>query len=121
MSGSGPDCKANIQSDGYNLLGDSTGCNFIPAIGDLLGIDAMLYLPFGIPRTITMLPDSPLIDGGNPLECLDHLDNPISHDQLGTDRPIDGDGDSIAICDIGAFEYNPHFPPRWSFLTATYK
>ena len=45
-----------------------------------------------------LLPHSPAIDTGNNAGC-----PPI--DQRGSVRPKDGDGDSVATCDIGAYEY----------------
>ncbi len=45
---------------------------------------------------------SPAIDGGNEALC---EASPVSNlDQLGNPRPKDGDGDDLAICDIGALE-----------------
>ena len=43
---------------------------------------------------------SPAIDAGDSLSCPDT-------DQRGVPRPIDGDGDDIAVCDMGAYEYVP--------------
>jgi len=48
--------------------------------------------------TYTLSPGSPAIDTGSPSVC------PES-DQIGLSRPIDGDEDGSALCDIGAFEY----------------
>jgi hypothetical protein len=45
---------------------------------------------------------SPAIDAGNP----DPATCPYK-DQRGFPRPVDGDGDGVATCDIGAFEYEP--------------
>ena len=45
-------------------------------------------------------PGSPAIDSGNP----DPLTCPLT-DQRGFPRPIDGDGDGVAICDMGSYEY----------------
>ena len=46
--------------------------------------------------------NSPAIDAGDPENC------PMT-DQRGVPRPIDGDGDEEARCDIGAYEYRPPF------------
>ena len=42
--------------------------------------------------------DSPVIDRG---VCAS------ATDQRGAPRPVDGDGDSVALCDLGAVEYVP--------------
>jgi hypothetical protein len=112
----GPDCNSLIHSDGYNLVGDMMGCNFIPATGDLTDIDPLLDRPFGYPGTVAVKADSPAIDAGNPSGCVDWMGNPITVDQIGTQRPLDGDGNGSSVCDIGAFEYNPALPPRWLFM-----
>jgi hypothetical protein len=113
---SGPDCTGDIRSAGYVLVEDLLGCNFITTVGDLTGVDPKLSLPFGIPGTVAIRADSPAIDGGNPNGCADQLGNPITVDQIGTIRPLDGDSDGSSICDMGAFEYNPTAPPQWLFL-----
>jgi hypothetical protein len=42
--------------------------------------------------------DSPDIDAGDNTAC-------AGVDQRGIPRPLDGDGDGLAVCDVGAFEY----------------
>jgi hypothetical protein len=53
----------------------------------------------GPTMTHALLPGSPAIDAADPAMC-------PSADQRGAPR-VDGDGDSVAACDIGAFEYLP--------------
>ena len=48
--------------------------------------------------------DSPAIDGGDPAGCRDASGALLERDQRGVQRPLDGDGDGLAICDIGAVE-----------------
>lgn len=50
-----------------------------------------------------ILPGSPAIDAGTNTNC-------PKADMEGIPRPQDGDGDSTAICDMGAFEYDPVSP-----------
>jgi hypothetical protein len=54
----------------------------------------------GFTMTHALGEGSPAIDTGDSLSCPDT-------DQRGVPRPIDGDGDDIAVCDMGAYEYVP--------------
>ncbi len=102
-----PDCTGTINSGGYNLLGASTGCNFIPTIGDLLDIPP---LAVRIGPYYALRSNSPAIDAGNPSGCLDDQGAPIIVDQRGSSRPIDGNQDGVSVCDIGAYELDPSHP-----------
>jgi hypothetical protein len=96
---SSADCSGTLTSQGYNLVGDDSGCAFQAAGGDQVGrgdgaIDPLLgqLAGNGGPTpTHALLEGSPAIDAGNPTVC------PAS-DQRGVVRP-QGRG-----CDIGAFE-----------------
>lgn len=55
----------------------------------------------GLTRVFALRADSPVIDKGSPSAC------PPS-DQVGLNRPTDGDGDGSLVCDMGATEYLPH-------------
>ncbi len=46
------------------------------------------------------------IDAGNPGGCKDKNGSNLSADQRDYPRPVDGDGDNTATCDIGAFEFD---------------
>lgn len=117
--GSDGDCVASgvlsrvqIASDGYNLIGDASECNWTPAVGDQLGtvatpIDAMLGpLSWWSGPTLmhAPLPGSPAIDAGNPAAPSETGSACRPTDQRGVARPIDGDGVDGARCDIGAME-----------------
>ena len=98
----GPDVRGQATSDGYNLIGDTSGSTgFNPT--DLQNVDPVLDPEGpqdngGPTRTIALQPGSPAIDAvttGCP---------PPETDQRGIARPQNGDGDATAVCDIGAFE-----------------
>jgi hypothetical protein len=54
-----------------------------------------------------LLSSSPAIDAGDNTLC-------PAIDYGGTARPLDGNGDGVAICDIGAYEWWP--PAAWIYL-----
>jgi hypothetical protein len=99
-----------LHSGGYNLE-DGNWCMLL-STGDITGTNPLL-LPmvyYGGPsvgastsqeQMLTYAPSSvsPAIDAGDNTTC-------AAVDQRGVSRPIDGDGDSTATCDIGAFEFN---------------
>jgi hypothetical protein len=108
----------------YSLIGDNS-CNVFPgAGGNLVGVDpklndALTYrvgenlimklFHIGANRVHALLPGSPAIDSGADEFCTDPFDvfDKGLEDQLGVRRPIDGDGDGVAHCDMGAYEYQP--------------
>ena len=99
-AGSGsPDCSESglgISSAGYNLIGNTTGCLFTPATGDLVNVNPKLARLIGQPGYHPLIASSPAIDAGNPAGCTSST-GPLTADQRGVSR----DGH----CDIGAFEY----------------
>ena len=82
--------------------GDTIGCSFTPATGDLVNVDPMLGLlqdNGGPTLTHAILADSPAIDSGNPaVPGIGGAACPQT-DQRGVLRP------QGAACDIGAFEF----------------
>lgn len=104
------DCVAtNVASDGFNLIGVNDDCIQTSQTGDLLGtsaapIDSLLgsLADNGGPTpTHALGVGSPAIDGGANQGC-------PWYDQRGVSRSVDGDGDWIRECDIGAYEAPEH-------------
>ena len=98
---SGGDCSGTITSNGNNL--DSDGTCGLSGTGDLPNTDPKLGALAdngGPTQTHALLSDSPAIDAGNNTDC-------PATDQRGVARPVDGDVDGTATCDIGAYEYEP--------------
>lgn len=103
----GPDCwspvsdPSFINSSGYNLIGNTSDCDFTSITGDLTSIDPLLG-PLqdngGLTFTHALFLQSPAIDAGNPAGCADSDSNLLTTDQRGVTRP------QGARCDIGAFE-----------------
>jgi len=85
-----------FRSNGHNLENTAT-CNFTLS-SDLQNSDPHLSSAIGAPLPLV---GSPAIDAGDSLNC-------PAVDRLGTPRPIDGNGDQSAMCDIGAFEFLPN-------------
>ncbi len=116
-SQSAPDCAVrdaavvSITSEGHNFIGfandlcalsgdqtgDQVGWNaaIVPGLGGLTDVGSSTwYHP--------LLEDSPLIDGGDPLGCVDQTGGLLSTDQRGAPRPY-----KDTPCDIGAVEPSP--------------
>jgi CSLREA domain-containing protein len=94
---------SGIVSSGNNIDSE-TSCNFLSS-GDLSNADPLLgALDENGGPTLThwLLTGSPAIDAGSNQAC------PL-RDQRGNRRPLDGTGDGVAICDIGAVEVGDDF------------
>lgn len=95
----GDNCLGVLSSQGHNLedggtcaLGQPTDMsNTAPSLEQLGEND-------GPAPTHALAAGSPAIDAGDNSAC-------SATDQRGAPRPVDGDDDGVAICDIGAFEY----------------
>jgi hypothetical protein len=105
-AGEAIDCQGGAMSLGYNLIGNTTGCDVTAEEGDQFGsakisIDPMLG-PLqdngGPTLTQALLLGSPAIEAGNPLEPGSGGNACEGTDQRGIVRP------QGTICDIGAYE-----------------
>ncbi len=97
-----PDFAGTLNSQGYNLLGDTTGLTVTGNVtGNLLNIDPLL-LPLtdngGLSQTHALPPNSPSIDAGDPVKL-------SATDERGFNRMTDGNGDGVARTDMGAYEF----------------
>ncbi|HSH69353.1 MAG TPA: choice-of-anchor Q domain-containing protein, partial [Deferrisomatales bacterium] len=101
---SGTDCGGEIFSSGSNL--DSDGTCALAQVGDIsAGFAGLGPLADngGLTWTHPLLPGSAALDAGDDAVCA--VDPVNGVDQRGLTRPVDGDGDGTASCDIGAYEY----------------
>jgi hypothetical protein len=95
-------CGGSIESLGHNLFGDPTGCGNLLA-SDLTGDPGTgSLIDPGSPGAarVPLLTGSQAIDAGDDAVC-------GKTDQQGLVRPIDGNGDGMRACDIGAVEFYP--------------
>lgn len=118
-AGTADDCFTNatagLVSEGFNLLRIADGCSASLVGSDLSGTTgAPLDPQIGVLaangsalETHELLAGSPAIDAGDAGGCVAWngvADVALNDDQRLEPRPNDGDGDTVAVCDIGAFE-----------------
>ena len=92
----------------HNLIEDSAyACGLTSTGGNIIGFDPKLgtMTDYGGPgkQVFPLLVGSPAIDAGTNFNGGTGTNCPAT-DQRGASRPVDGDGDDTARCDIGAFE-----------------
>ena len=109
----GPDCSGSYTSDGYNLIGNNSGCQLnVVSTGNLVGTPQQPIDPRlgpladngGPTPTHALLPGSPALDAGSPKPFEIGTAYCQAVDQRGQTRSVDGDGDGAPRCDMGAVE-----------------
>ncbi|HKX13528.1 MAG TPA: right-handed parallel beta-helix repeat-containing protein [bacterium] len=121
-AGTSPDCAADFVSEGYNLVGDTAGCNGFTGTGDQTGVDPQLgpLQDNGGPTfTQALLAGSPAIDTADPSGCSDNNGSVLNRDQRGETRPVAILDPNTPVCDIGAFEFQIPEPTPSPTPTAT--
>lgn len=103
--GGSPDCTGAFTSGGYNHIESVAGCSVVLGVGDVTGMDpGLLGLADngGLTETHALTPASAAVDGvpAGTSGC----GSPVSTDQRGAFRPVDGDDSGSGACDKGAFE-----------------
>jgi CSLREA domain-containing protein len=99
------DCQGSVNGSGANMDSDSSCGGFTlhgsyathfvtPGVQELAGRAVLQPLPGALP-----------IDAAE--ACLDLDGALVTQDQNARLRPIDGDGNGVAACDAGAYEFSP--------------
>ncbi|MFN8524263.1 MAG: Calx-beta domain-containing protein, partial [Chloroflexota bacterium] len=110
---SGGNCSGTITSLGSNLSSDNSCAAAFTQAGDANNVATLNLGPLanngGPTQTHALLSGSTAIDAvqGSCTSNGTSGGTTITTDQRGTTRPIDGNGDTTATCDVGAFEASP--------------
>jgi hypothetical protein len=116
VAGNGPSqCIGNVEVS-YSFISDGS-CGWPPEVGFNLKLAPLAPRPggywaeklfhIGATKVHALLQGSSAIDAAADQFCTDIFPGNWLPDQLGTQRPVDGNGDGVARCDMGAFEYQP--------------
>src|SRR6185295_3516016 len=108
-----PDCEEIIISEGYNLVQNRANCTIDGnETGLLTGVDPMLtplqFMDGGVNKMHRPATKSAVVDAGNPAPPGSGNNACEAVDQRGATRPLDGNHDSVAACDMGAAEIGGH-------------
>lgn len=115
VSGGSPELVfgAPVPTSSYNASSDDS-CGFA-GTGDLVDVADFGFegsvAPTGAGITTRGITTSSVLLDAGAEACVDALGDPLISDARGEDRPLDGDNDTVAACDIGAFELDPPAPP----------
>ncbi len=108
------ECYGTLNSQGYNLIQATAYCTVGgDTTGNITGTDPLLGALAnngGPTSTHALSIGSPAIDAGNNLTC-------AAADQRGETRPFDGNNDTIATCDMGAYERTDIVAPTVASIT----
>ncbi|CAG0932750.1 hypothetical protein TFLX_02735 [Thermoflexales bacterium] len=104
-----PECTGPVHSQGYNLVGNISGCNFTSGPGDRLDLSPQLGILTGTVPFYDLSYTHPAVNKGNPDGCRDRAGNLLPSDQRGLPR--------VGRCDIGAIEFQQEVDTWYVALT----
>lgn len=98
----GGDCANSIHASGANFATDSSCLGFTQVTPAELNLGPLELNSPGDTATHALLSGSVAIDAVT--DCTDVFGHPVTDDQRGVPRPLDGNGDGVSRCDAGAYE-----------------